>query len=173
VPDRIGNQVSIERIDNRSIVSLKVSRSSLDSARERLRLAAPVSVSGTDTRSLWLGTDRWLLVSNSATPDVIIDSCKQALAGIHYNAVDYSAALAVFRLAGPAAARLLATGTGVDLRPGQFTVDTCCRTRFAQIAAVIVAESSGQFGVYVDRSYETYLSDWLAESSSICSSFAN
>ena len=169
--DQSGNELSIERIDNLSIVSLKVSRNSLDSAREKLQLAGSLGVAGSDPRSLWLGPDRWLLVSSTIAPDAMIKLCKQALTGTIYNAVDYSAGLAAFRVAGPEARRLLATGTGIDLRSRNFPDYSCARTRLAQIAAVIVAGAAESFDVYVDRSYDTYLTDWLAESSSIYLSY--
>jgi sarcosine oxidase subunit gamma len=160
-----------ERINGCSIVSLKVVKTKLDAAREKLRLAPAMRASGDSLRSLWFGPDRWLLVSDTMTPDAIIDSCNQALDGILHNAVDYSAGLAVMRLAGSDARQVLATGTGVDLRPANFPVDTCCRIRLAQIAAVLVADAPESFELYVDRSYASYLSDWLTESSSVYFSY--
>jgi len=167
VADQSNSGVSIERIEILSIVSLKVSRKSLESARNKLQLAQPLCVAGGDPRSLWLGPDRWLLVSNSTTAESIIRNCKETLADILHNAVDYSASLVVLRIAGPNAAQLLATGSGIDFRPEKFPIRTCCRTHFAQIAAVIVAESPDQFDIYIDRSYGTYLNDWLTDASSI------
>lgn len=102
---------------------------------------------------------------------IIVGGCKDALTAIAHNAVDYSAGLVALRIVGPNARQLLATGTGIDLRSGSFPVDSCCRTRLAQIAAVIVAEAPEAYTVYVDRSYETYLTDWLAESASIYTSY--
>jgi sarcosine oxidase subunit gamma len=167
VADQNNNGVTIERIDNLSIVSLKVSRNSLESARERLQLASPLGVAGDDPRSIWLGPDHWLIVSDSTTADAIIRNCEQTLAGILHNAVDYSAALAALRIAGSNARQLLASGSGIDFRPGTFPIQTGCRTNLARIAAVIVAEAPGRFDIYVDRSYGTYLNDWLADTSSI------
>ena len=159
--------VSIERIENLSIVSLRISSKLLGDASDRLQLASPQSASGSDPRSLWIGPDRWLLVSSSISADSLIKSCEEALADVLHNAVDNSAGLAVFRLTGPGARDLLAAGCGLDFRDDKFPVGTCCRTRFAQIAAVIVAEGAEQFDIYVDRSYENYLSDWLSDSLSI------
>lgn len=167
VAENRNSGVSIERIENLSIVSLKVSGKSLESARDRLQLALPLSAAGGDPRSLWLGPDQWLLVSNSMTPDSIVGNCKETLAEILHNAVDYSAGLVVLRIIGPNAGALLATGSGIDFRPEKFPIRTCCRTRLAQVAAVIVAETPEQFDVYVDRSYATYLIDWLTDASSI------
>ncbi len=166
VADQAGKEVSIERLEKRTIVSLKVARHSLDIARERLRLAAPLCAAGDDPRSLWLGPDRWLLVSDSMTADAVIASCHEALSGVLHNALDYSAGLATLRLAGGETRQLLATGTGIDLRPVGFVPGSCCRTRLARIAAVIAADASDRFEIYVDRSYETYLTSWLEESSS-------
>ncbi len=159
--------VRIERIENLSIVSLKVSSKSLDSAIDRLQLAAPISASGSDPRSLWFGPDRWLLVSSSISADLLVKRCEEELDDVLHNAVDNSAGLAVFRLTGPGARDLLAAGCGLDFRTGKFLVGDCCRTQFAQIAAVITAEGPEQFDIYVDRSYEVYLGDWLRDSLSI------
>lgn len=167
VPDSDSRGVSIEPIDKLSIVSLKVSRKSLDIARDILRLAPPLCVAGGDPRSLWLGPDRWLLVSDSMTADAIVRSCGESLPGILHNAVDYSAALTAFRISGPRVRDLLASGCGIDFRAKQFPAGNCCRTRIAQIAAVIVAETHERFDVYVDRSYGTYMNDWLADAASI------
>ncbi len=170
--DQIGSDVRIDRVTGLSIVSLKVSRNQLDSARKTLQLAKPLEVAGDDPRSLWLGPDRWLLVSDTVTADTVIVSCTRGLAGILHNAVDYSSGLAVLRVAGRRAPLLLATGTGIDLRPARFPAGTCCRTRLGQVATVIVSEAPDVFDLYVDRSYETYLTDWLAESASIYTSYA-
>lgn len=165
--DQIDSGVKIERVANLSIVSLKIARKSLESARDRLKLASPLHAAGTDPESLWLGPDRWLLVSDSTTPNAIVRNCDERLTGILHNAVDYSAGLAVLRLIGPNARQLLASGSGMDSRSASFPSRSCCRTRLAQIAAVIVAGSLGHFDIYVDRSYATYLEDWLVDTSGI------
>ena len=171
--DKTGSELGIERRDDLSIVSLKVPRNAIDSARGRMPLAKPLEVAGSDPRSLWFGPDRWLLVSDTRSATEIIDLCNQALGDVLHNAVDYSSGLAVSRLSGPGASRLLATGAGIDLRPHRFPVGSCARTRLAQVAVVIVAEAEEIYDVYVDRSYEVYLADWLAESASIESSYRN
>ena len=159
--------VSIERIDDLSIVSLKVSSKSLDSAIDGLQLAAPLHASGSDPRSLWIGPDRWLIVSSSMSADLLVKRCEETLADALHNAVDNSAGLAVFRLTGTGARNLLAAGCGIDFRDKEFPVGSCCRTRFAQIAAIIAAVAPEQFDMYVDLSYEKYLSNWLSDTSGI------
>ena len=159
--------VTIERINDLSIVSLKVSKQSLEEALQQLQLAPPLAATGKDPRCLWLGPDRWLWVSVSATPDSIIASCNKSLSGFLHNAVDYSAGLVVHRISGPNARCLLASGSGVDFRSEEFPVGTCCRTNFAQVAAIVHAHLPDQFEVYVDRSYAGYINDWLCDTSRI------
>jgi sarcosine oxidase subunit gamma len=167
VAEQHNSQVSIERIENLSIVSLKVSSKLIASARNSLQLASPASTSNGDPRSLWFGPDRWLLVSESKAAASMVEECDKSLADVLHNAVDSSAGLAVFRLTGTGARDLLAAGCGIDFRDQKFPVGNCCRTRFAQIAAIIAAEGPEQFDIYVDRSYEKYLDDWLRDSQTL------
>ena len=161
--EQFNTGVSIEQLENLSIVSLKVSRKSCDVARERLAIAS-------EPKCLWHGPDRCLLVSDSITADSLVNKCRETLADVLHLAVDNSAGLAPFRLVGPGARDLLAAGCGLDFRTGKFPVGTCCRTRLAQIAAVISAQGPEQFDIYVDRSYEAYLSEWLSDSLRIAAS---
>jgi len=97
----------------------------------------------------------------------MIEGCEKSLADVLHNAVDSLAGLAVFRLTGTGARDLLAAGCGIDFRDEKFPVGYCCRTRFAQVAAIIAAEGPEQFDIYVDRSYEVYLGEWLRDSQTL------
>ena len=165
VAEQFNSAVRIDRLENLSIVSLKVSRKSCDVARERLATES-------EPKCLWHGPDRCLIVSDSTTADSLLNKCQETLADVLHHAVDNSAGLAVFRLVGPGARDLLAAGCGLDFRTGKFPVGTCCRTRLAHIGAVIAAEGPEQFDIYVDRSYDAYLGDWLRDSLSIATSIA-
>ena len=167
MPELNDREVSIERIDKLSIVSLKVSRKSSDLARERLPHVSPSSANESEPKCFWHGPDRCLLVSDSMTADSLVKKCQDTLADVLHHAVDNSAGLAMFRVLGPGARGLLAAGCGLDFRTEKFQIGNCRRTRLAQIAAVIAAEGPEQFDIYVDRSYEKYLSEWLRDSSSI------
>lgn len=156
--------VRIERIERRAIVSLTVSRASIDEARRRLMLAAPLRTAGSDPASVWLAPNRWLLLSDERTADSLIAHCESALDELVHCAVDQSAAHAIFRLVGAGVRDLLARGCGVDIRPTRFRVDACCRTRLAQIAAVLVACEGKGFECYVERSLADYLEAWLQDS---------
>ena len=163
--EQFNNGISIERLENLSIVSLKVPRKSCDIAHERL--ASPLSTTESEPKCLWHGPDRCLLVSDSLMADSLVKKCQEALADVLHNAVDNSAGLAVFRVAGPGARDLMAADCGLDFRTGKFPVGTCCRTRLAQIGAIIAAQGPEQFDIYVDRSYEAYFGVWLRDSLSI------
>lgn len=167
MPEADNSNVRISLLEKRSIVSLKVSRKTIDIARRRLTLAAPLTATGSETRCLWVGPDQWLFVSDSIEADSLVRECNESLADVLHNAVDNSAGLAVIRLDGPGARSLLASGCGLDFRPEEFAVGACCRTRFAQIAAIIVAEGPQKFDIYVDRSYAVFLNEWLRDSLNI------
>ena len=165
--EQSNKKVSVERVENRVMVELKISRSSTDDAIGRLQLANPLTATKAEPKNLWLGPDQWLLISDMEAPEAIIKNCSDALADVLHNAVDYSSGLAIFRISGAGARELLATGASLDFRQNQFSVGACCRTRFAMISAIIVAEEGDQFDIYVDRSYEAYVEDWLLDSISI------
>ena len=165
--EQFNSEVSVERLENLSIVSLKVSRKFCDVAHERLAPDFLSSATKSESRCLWHGPDRCLLVSESMTAGSIVKKCQETLADVLHHAVDNSAGLALFRIVGPGTRDLLAAGCGLDFRSEKFPVGTCCRTRLALIAAVITAEGPEQFDIYVDRSYEAYLGEWLRDSLSI------
>ena len=158
-------RLDVERVTGRAIVALKIARPA--DAGTRLNLADPVRATDGDPRSLWLGPDHWLLVSETLSSQAIIEHCEEALTGILHNAVDQSDGLAVLRLMGAGSRDLLATGCGLDLRPAKFSAGACCSTRLAQIEAIVVAQGLEHLEIYVDRSYQTYLSEWISDSISI------
>jgi len=159
--------VTISSCQAGGIVSLKVAKADLAAAAERLGLAAPLTCSigsNNSVNSLWIGPDQWLLMSETQPATAIIERCVESLSGLLFNALDQSAGLSGVRIAGTGARRLLAAGCALDLRDGKFTAGSCCRTRFAEIPAVIVATTDASLEMYVDRSYEKYLIDWLEDS---------
>lgn len=164
MPEHNGSIMSFRPIEGLSIVTLKVARSSCDQAKSQMNLAARVSATAEDPRSLWQGPDRWLLTSETRSAQEMIGRCETSLAGIVHSAVDYSAALDGFHISGAGARTLLASGTGVDLRADHFPEGSCCRARFADIAAILVAEADSAFSIYVDRSYSRVICNWLEES---------
>lgn len=157
----------IEWIDDRTVVSLTVTRASADDARQRLSLAAPLESFGGAPASLWLAPGTWLLVDDRAGAEEIVARCNEALQGQLFHAIDVSAAYSIVRLWGQSVRELLAAGCGIDVRPGKFAPGMCCRTRLAQVAAVLVAGESNDIDCYVDRSYVAYLDAWLRDTAGL------
>lgn len=167
MPDQDHNGVNITAIENRSIVSLTVANGSIAQARKQLPLADALCAADLEPRSLWVGPNHWLLISDTVVPEALLKRCHEALAGIVYNALDQSAGLAVFRVTGYGGRELLATGSGLDLRADSFAVGACCRTRLAKIATTIVAAYPETLEIYLDRSYAHYFDKWLTDAISI------
>jgi sarcosine oxidase, subunit gamma len=158
---------SIQRLANRAIISLKVPKGCGDVARDRLCLATPLRATNGETQSIWVGPGHWLLVSEVEPAKALINNCELALSDVLHIAVDQSAALITIRVQGPAARDSLAAGSGVDFRVLRFPVGSCCRTRLAQIAAVVVAVGNDQLEIYVDRSVVEYTINWLTDTGAI------
>ena len=149
----------LQRIDHRTIVNLKVALKDADAVANRLNLAETIPLS--------IGPDAWLLVSDNRSANDIIDYCQRSLNDLLHNAVDYSSELVIFQISSASVRELLAMGSGLDLRPAFFGVGRCSRTRLAQIAVVVVATGEDVFELYLDRSYERYLHNWLRDSISL------
>lgn len=149
-------------IDGRSIVSLRVARSSAGEAVRRMRLAAPLTREPSDPVSLWIGPDRWLLMSDKHGAAGIIAKCRSQLEGMIFNAVDCSDAFEVIQFDGESARELLSGGCGLDFRTSAFSEGTCQRTRFARIEATVIAVGGSRFEIVFDATYGSYLRSWIA-----------
>lgn len=165
MPDR--TDIRIGKATDRSLVSLRVSRAASGEAAKRLDLAPPLCSAGEEPQSLWLGPDHWLLVGRQLPAAALIERCRSGLAGLLHNAVDQSAAHTVWRIEGPAAGEVLASGAALDFRQRHFPLHGCRPTRLAQVPAVVVAVAADAFELYVDRGYGQYLRDWLEDSLAI------
>ncbi len=161
--EKVSEKPSVYRAHDRAMVSLRISVKDADFARQAMDLATPLGAGTGPQFSLWLGPEHWLLVSETGSPDSLIEDCHGTLGNRVFNAVDSSSALAVFRIDGKEARGILATGSGLDFRPDHFPMGRCCRTRLAGIGATIHAVSDACFEIYVDRSYGDYLEAWLGD----------
>jgi heterotetrameric sarcosine oxidase gamma subunit len=97
------------------------------------------------------------------SPTEVISGIESGLANLLHAATDASSALACFNLKGPAARTVLGMGCGLDLHREVFQAGHCARTRFANVAVIIVAVGDDEFDLYVDRSVSKYLNDWLVD----------
>lgn len=117
--------------------------------------------SGDDPACHRLGPETWLLTSEIKSATNIIEFLDNALSEQLYAATDMSSALTCFSLTGSAARSLLAMGCGLDMHESAFEEGMCTRTYFAGVALFIVAAGKNDFNLYIDRSLERYLSEWI------------
>lgn len=152
----------LKRIDGRSIVRLRVRPRGADAAEKALQLPQEaIHSQHGDPMACWIGPDQWLLTSENKPVAEILEYIEGALSGQLYAATNMSSGYACFAISGPAARIALAMGCGIDTHESALTAGRCVRTRFAQVPLIIVATGNSDFDLYVDRSYENYLQDWL------------
>lgn len=164
MPDNPAQSATVSSVTGRGIAMLKVEKRHAQSAVSLLNLAQPLRVAVGDPASIWFGPDCWLLVSDGQTGSSIAEECSNRLENMLCNVVDLSAALVIRRISGDGAKELLSSGCGIDFRESEFGVGSCCRTKFAQVAAIIVAVGHDEYEMYFDQSYTAYIDDWINDS---------
>jgi len=108
-----------------------------------------------DARAIWLGPDRWLVVSQ--------DDAAPLLARYAPEAHDVSDQFAVLDIAGPSARRLLAAACGLDLHPAAFPEGIAAQTLGAHVDVLLYRIGADAFRLHVDRSVARHLWSWFAE----------
>ena len=126
-------------------------------------------IAGATTRALCLGPTEWLLIAPAGThDDAALRALDVRMAGQGIALVDASDALSGVLLQGAAARDVLAGACGIDLHPARFPAGRCVRTRFAQVATVIVHRGDAEgYELLVARSHADYLQDWLDDAISL------
>lgn len=115
-------------------------------------------------RALCIGPGDWLMVSHQHDFVVVRDHVAADLPPHGLTLVDVSHALAGLEVRGPMARELLSKGCGLDFHPRSFPVESCARTRFAQIPVVIESrEEESRFELFVARSLAAWLRSWLED----------
>ena len=126
-------------------------------ARHAIGLPLPMSVGETrdsgDTRVLWLGPDRWLVVS-AAPLDL---TALTAVAAVN----DVGAGRLVLRVSGRRVHDLLAAGCPLDLDPVAFKPGQCAQTLMARLSVTLDCVEPDAFDLYVSRSHAIYFWEWL------------
>jgi heterotetrameric sarcosine oxidase gamma subunit len=121
---------------------------------------------GTDPAVLCLAPGEWLWFSEYLRPEVLRQQMQQPLQDVLdprlTSLLDQSAAFAVFRLSGPAAAWLLSKCCGLDFRAATRQGQHCSRTRLNQAPAILHHHRPGNgsgtfvFDVLVERGLARY-----------------
>jgi len=117
------------------------------------------AVAAAELTVLWHGPGQWLIVRPPATTQLADELI--SLFGEDAAVVDLGHARATFRFEGPGARDVLANGTSVDLRPAHFAPGACALTALCKIGALLHAVARDTIDVYVPRSYEQALAEWL------------
>lgn len=109
----------------------------------------------------WMSPDELLLLTGYAAAQQEAERLRAALAGLHHLVAVVSDARAVFRIEGPGARELIASGAPVDLSPEAFGPGDFRRTRLGQVAAAFWAGGDGAFTLVVFRSLGEHVFEWL------------
>lgn len=142
----------------------------LDAVTAALGVTPPkapnTTASSGETTVLWLGPDEWLVTGPPGHEDAIATSLRDALDGTHFAVTDVTEGRTVIGLAGPHARDVLMKGCPIDIHPRKFKPGDCAQSTLAK-ATVILHQTSDEPGydIYVERSFASYLWDWLEDAS--------
>lgn len=124
------------------------------------RAPAPLQcTTGAHVQLLWNGPDRYLAVSQTQAPEVLISSLDEALRELPASCVDLSHALCVLRVQGPAALELIAKGCALDL--DLMRAQSCAPTAISRFDVLLHCLSDDAFELFVARSFAQSFADWL------------
>jgi heterotetrameric sarcosine oxidase gamma subunit len=113
---------------------------------------APNSRADADPYRMWLAPDRTLVVYETwrAQPEGAFVS-------------DVTDGLAVFEIAGPRAAEIIAASTTLDA--AAFAPGSCAQTQFGGVKVVLYAYGDG-FRLHVERPFAAFLLEWFRHAAS-------
>ena len=143
-----------------SMVQVEAAPGEAGEARARLRrefgLDLPqkpnTGIGGENFRMIWTGPERWLLVEPESRD--LETHVFGLLAGMDVAVVDLSHARAVFRLAGPAARRVLAKGAGLDFHEQAFGAGCAAQTVLFHVSVLLDCNGEGpSFDIYAARGF--------------------
>lgn len=148
-------------------VATIIARKGVDASRigEALELEAPVTPSravGDDGFALiGSGPGTWLAMREGADPCWSHD-LREKLAGLA-SISDQSGAYVIYRLAGPAARKLLQRGLAIDMHPSVFSERVVVTSAIAYVGVVVWMIDQTSFEVAVYRSFSENFRHWLDE----------
>jgi sarcosine oxidase subunit gamma len=133
--------------------------------RNVLGLELPMTVGGVVEveayRTIWLGPDHWLVITNEGEGPALVQSLKSAFGGLFAAAIDVSGARMRLRLAGPAARDVLASGCTLNLDPDAFPSGQALQTPVGNVSAVLhclqAGDSTGDAASHNELTYDLYV----------------
>jgi len=113
--------------------------------------------------ALWLGPEEHLLLAPAEAAGRVQAELASALAGFAHSLVEVSHRQVGFRVCGPAARDVLASGCPLDLDDAAFPDGMCTRTIFAKGEVVLWRRSAEEYHLEVARSFSAYVLGWMRE----------
>lgn len=133
--------------------------------QDKLGLALPANAHETtsigETTALWLGPNRWLILSN--------EDCRAQIAnaiGTDAAVIDQSHSRSVVEISGASVSALLSKGCSLDFHQSAFPVGTCKATHFAHLSILIQRLDKTVFRLYLPRSFAASGWEWLMDAAS-------
>jgi sarcosine oxidase subunit gamma len=98
--------------------------------------------------------------------DALAAGLRAALDGRHYAVTDVTEGRTIIGLSGPHARDVLMKGCPIDIHPREFKAGECAQSTLAK-ANIILHQTSDDpsYDIYVERSFASYLWDWLEDAS--------
>ncbi len=107
-----------------------------------------------------LGPHHWLLLADLAEETRLEQALRPAEAPPEISIVKISDTLAFFRITGPAADQILATGCPLDLHPTVFAEDAASWSEMFGLRALVM-RCTGGFEVAVEQSFGPMMTEYL------------
>lgn len=130
-----------------------------------LGLALPTEAHGAvlegEHSALWLGPNRWLILSAEDCGREL----HQALDGIAA-VIDQSHSRTAVEISGSSVTALLSKGCSLDFHPAAFPAGRCKATHFAHLSILIQRLSEDSFRLYLPRSFSASAWEWLTDAAS-------
>jgi len=163
----MGEGVRLRELSRLASVDLRVDAAAANLVERALGVGLPAATTAAGDEELgvlWLGPDWWLVVGAPGSQQRIVAALEDALAGMHYAAVDVSASRTTLELAGPRARDVLAKGCPLDLHPREFTAGRVAQTALAR-AQVVLHQSRDEpaYRLLVRTSFADYVTAWLRD----------
>ena len=107
--------------------------------------------------SMWLGPMSWLLVAggplSAAHPLTDFTAKRDAVNAARGALFDVSASRIAWKIAGPRASILLASGCPLDFHPSAFANGSCAQSLFGHVGSLVCRGPDGDFTLFVARSF--------------------
>lgn len=117
--------------------------------------------------SIWLGPMSWLLVAGGplsvAHPLTDFSGKRDAVNAARGALFDVSASRVAWRIGGPRASTLLASGCPLDFHPSAFANASCAQSLFGHVGSLVCRGAAGDFTLFVARSFARDVWSMLGE----------